>query len=81
MWRGLDSTLITSCENGSVYCWNTKTMTKQFEYFPGDKNSVISCLDYDAGLDLLVYATNDKKIFLVNDKGNFEILNYDISPH
>lgn len=22
LWRGLDSMIITSCENGAIYCWN-----------------------------------------------------------
>lgn len=56
-------------------------MQKCFEYFQCDKNNQILSLDYDAEYDLLVYGTNDRKICMVNDKGNFEIFNFDISPH
>lgn len=56
-------------------------MDKNFEFFLIDKNSKITCIDYDTQYDLLVFGTDDKKLVMVNDKGNFEIFNYDISPH
>ena len=45
-----------------------------------NKNSQITALEYDSQLDLLIYATNDKKMTMVYDKGNIEIFTYDISP-
>lgn len=38
-------------------------------------------MDYDAEYDLLVYGVSDRKLYMVNDKGNFEIFSYDMSPH
>jgi len=32
-------------------------------------------------LDLLVYGTADKRVIMIHDKGNFEVLSQDLSPH
>ena len=80
LWRGVDSVLLTSCNNGNIYCWNVRTWEKRFEYFLNDKNKKILAIDYDAEFDLLVYSTDDMKLSLIHDKGNIEIFTYDLKP-
>ncbi len=81
MWRGLDSYLITSCESGNIFVWNTKTLKKEFEYFILDKNQKILALEYDSDFDLLVYSVDDMKISMIYEKGHIEILCYDMNPY
>lgn len=80
LWRGVDSVLLTSCNNGNIYCWDVRSWEKKFEYFLNDKNKKILAIDYDAEFDLLVYSTSDMKLSLIHDKGNIEIFSYNLKP-
>lgn len=34
LWRGIDQMIITCCEAGSIFSWESRGLTKSFEHFP-----------------------------------------------
>lgn len=79
-WRGNDSRLVTSCANGNIFVWQTKSWEKDFEFYPSSKSAAVLAVDYDPILDLVVYSTAGSKLHMFYDKGSIEIVNNDITP-
>lgn len=79
-WRGNDNRLVTSCANGNIFVWQTKSWEKDFEFYPSNKSAAVLAVDYDPVLDLIVFSTAGSKLHMFYDKGSIEIVNNDITP-
>ena len=80
LWRGNDSKLLTSCMTGNLFVWQNLTWERDFEFYPANKASAVTTIDYDTSLDLLVYATSNMKLHMFYDKGAVEIVHHEVAP-
>lgn len=79
-WRGNDSVLVSLCQNGNIFAWETKSFTKTCEFYFLDRSVSILASDYDPVLDLLVIGTSNSRISMFYDKCSIEIVNDSIFP-
>jgi len=51
--------MLFTCSNfGIIFCWNTKTFKKTFEFYSHYKTTSILALDYDPVNDLILFSND-----------------------
>lgn len=81
LWSSNDTMLITSCNQGILFCWTLSKVNDDKVEHVCDKKYKYNAVTYDIEWDLIVACCADSKLRLFSDKGQSQVFEYDTNPY